>query len=196
MSNSLTRFKDRERYLWAMADCILVVCPRCGGRAEVRRSGLRFACLHCGHSIQVGIASWGGMATAIAARSCGWCGHPLCRRVRRAGPHLSEIRVHCPACRHWNFVPVVWKQAPEKEPVDPYFGFRLWLQTRCAGEVLWAYNAKHLVFLHDYVIASLRERRPNANASLVSRLPKWLKRAQNRDAVLRAARRLATRLAS
>jgi hypothetical protein len=84
---------------------------------------------------------------------------------------------------------------PQEEPYDPHFGFRLWLQTRCAGEVLWAYNAEHLGFLREYVSASLRERVPNANGSLASRLPKWIKSAHNRTAVLRAARRLEAKLA-
>lgn len=37
---------------------------------------------------------------------------------------------------------------------------------------------------------------PNANATLASRLPKWLQSAKNRDRVLRAVRRLEAKLAS
>lgn len=62
--------------------------------------------------------------------------------------------------------------------------------------MLWAYNSDHLAFLRGYVEADLREREPNANASLASRLPKWLKSAKNRESVLRAVKRLETKLVS
>jgi hypothetical protein len=89
-----------------------------------------------------------------------------------------------------------WWPDPQDEPYDPHFGYRLWLQTRCAGEILWAYNAEHLEFLREYAAASLRERVPNANASLASRLPRWIKRSHNRRAILRAVKRLAVKLGS
>jgi hypothetical protein len=60
--------------------------------------------------------------------------------------------------------------------------------------VLWAYNAEHLDFLEEYVRASIREREPNRNASLASRLPAWLKSAKNREAVLAACAALRRRL--
>jgi hypothetical protein len=60
--------------------------------------------------------------------------------------------------------------------------------------VLWAYNREHLIFLRDYVAAMLRERVPNANASLASRLPAWLKKGANRSAVLKAVERLERKL--
>ena len=136
------------------------------------------------------------MAKAVVKRKCGWCGLMLSRTERRAGHHPPKVGVCCPGCSHWNYVGVSWHPDPQGEPYDPHFGFRLWLQTRCAGDVLWAYNAEHLAFLREYVSASVRERTPNANGSLASRLPRWIKQAQNRAAVIRAARRLEERLAS
>lgn len=79
----------------------------------------------------------------------------------------------------------------EDNPTDGYFGFDLWLRTDCNGNSLWAFNAKHLKFLESYVSAKLRERNKDeewgwSNSSLASRLPKWIKSAKNRDALLRA----------
>ena len=74
------------------------------------------------------------------------------------------------------------------------FGLPLWLQTACAGETLFAFNPRHLAFLHSYVSAELRERGPST-ASAASRLPGWLKRA-DRTGVLRAIGRLEQRLLS
>ena len=83
---------------------------------------------------------------------------------------------------------------------DGYFGLPLWLQTPCCGKILWAYNREHLDFLESYVKAGLRESFPLKvyeigrvmwrNKSLASRLPTWMKRAKNRDEVLRGIERL------
>jgi len=74
--------------------------------------------------------------------------------------------------------------------VDNCFGLPLWLQTPCAGHTLWAFNARHLAYLKQFLQAELRERRGTANASVISRLPGWLKQAKHRDAALRAVQRL------
>ena len=77
---------------------------------------------------------------------------------------------------------------------DWYFWLPLWLQIECCGETLWAYNRKHLEFIENYVAAKLRERTPNTNKSLASRLPNWIKRAKNRGQVLKAVARLKEKL--
>lgn len=68
---------------------------------------------------------------------------------------------------------------------DPFFHRPLWLQTRCAGHILWAYNEEHVDELTSYVGARLRERdgmRPTM--SMFARLPAWMKRSDNRAEVL------------
>ncbi len=116
------------------------------------------------------------------------------RTVRRMGPHPRKVRVACPGCDHINYFPAHWEAEPFGALHDPWFGFSLWLQTSCAGHVLWAYNGRHLAFLRDYVAADLRERVPNANSSLASRLPRWIKAAKHRDAVGRGIARLEKKL--
>ncbi len=77
-------------------------------------------------------------------------------------------------------------------PTDGYFGLDLWLQTRCAGHSLWAFNKKHLDLLAGYVSAQLRERDGGSwrNSSLASRLPRWITSASNREEVTEAIRTL------
>ncbi|MEU9110991.1 hypothetical protein AB0D04_04100 [Streptomyces sp. NPDC048483] len=68
---------------------------------------------------------------------------------------------------------------------DPFFRRPLWLQTRCVGQILWAYNEEHVNELSAYVGATLRERgvaRPTM--AMFARLPRWMKRSDNRSAVL------------
>jgi hypothetical protein len=82
---------------------------------------------------------------------------------------------------------------------DDYFELPLWLQTPCCGEVLWAYNERHVSFLEDVVGAGLRERARDekygwSNGSLASRLPAWIKSAKNRAHVKKGLSRLRARL--
>ncbi|MFC8088867.1 hypothetical protein [Streptomyces sp. NPDC057301] len=70
----------------------------------------------------------------------------------------------------------------------------LWLQTETRHGVVWAYNLGHLDLLRRFVAASLRERPPwyehGRKMTYIGRLPAWIKRAKNRDEVLRAIDRL------
>jgi hypothetical protein len=81
-----------------------------------------------------------------------------------------------------------------QDGADWYFGLPLWLQTPCCGRTLWAYNARHLAFLEEYVRAQLREA-PTAegwarNRTLASRLPHWIKSGRHRDDILAGIERL------
>ncbi|GAB3864080.1 hypothetical protein GCM10028824_01140 [Hymenobacter segetis] len=74
-------------------------------------------------------------------------------------------------------------------PVDCFFRYPLWYQVPCKDETLYAYNMNHLNWLKQYVEAKLRERTQTVhgwnNASLQSRLPKWMLSSKNRTAVLK-----------
>lgn len=120
--------------------------------------------------------------------------HPL-EEERRAGPYRArqEGRMSCTACgrseRRTAFVR--WIHGP----ADTVFGHPVWLRTRCRGNTLWAYNARHLDALEAFVGAGLRERRPGEggtwmNRAWTSRIPRWLTSAKNRDEVLRCIARL------
>lgn len=87
------------------------------------------------------------------------------------------------------------------EPLDPVFRLALWLQTPCCGETLWAFNGAHVAWLESYVSAMVRQGRPlnqdptmARNATMASRLPKWIIDAKNRDAVLKGIARLREKL--
>lgn len=71
--------------------------------------------------------------------------------------------------------------------IDPFFYLPLWLKTGFEGHTLWAYNLKHLDFLHGHIKAKLRERNGQElfNNSLGSRLPKWMTSKKNREILLK-----------
>lgn len=74
---------------------------------------------------------------------------------------------------------------------DPFFRQPLWLQTRCVGRILWAYNEEHVDELTAYVGAGLRERdgyRPTM--AMFARLPSWMKGSDHRADILAGLRTL------
>ncbi|WP_068664481.1 hypothetical protein [Paenibacillus oryzisoli] len=77
-----------------------------------------------------------------------------------------------------------------------FMGLNLWLRTNSCGHLLWAYNREHLDFLDNYITSSLRERIPNRNQSLASRLPEWIKNRKNREELAKGLHRLREKLAS
>ncbi|MFE5026060.1 hypothetical protein ACFRAO_22745 [Streptomyces sp. NPDC056656] len=132
---------------------ILVVCPRCSGRAVVvPRPGAselrdyvdllflsrRLACARCG-------------------AAAGW--EPERRGGARVGVTLGG-------------------------PAEPFFDRPLWLQTRCAGRLLWAYDIEHVDALTAYIGARLRERGSPSSLAMIPRLPDWMTSAANRSEVV------------
>jgi len=85
-----------------------------------------------------------------------------------------------------------WYQIEPKISVD----IEDYLQISCCGNSLWAMNTEHLEFLEKYVEADLRERTPNINKSLASRLPQWIKNSKNRDEILKCIKKLRKKLSN
>ncbi|MFI1655158.1 hypothetical protein ACH4ZU_09640 [Streptomyces sp. NPDC020472] len=106
-------------------------------------------------------------------------------------------RLVCRGCglsRAWSGRPVTLPRGTARPATDPYFGLPLWLQVETRHGWLWAYNLEHLGLIRRFVQASLRERAPwydtGQKMTLVARLPLWVKRAKNRDEILRAVSRI------
>lgn len=158
------RFREPGTLEWR--DPVLVVCPRCGGRAAARdtETGARLQCDAC-----TLFRVWSGQDLHATSE-----GRDVLL-VRRAGTWVDPGTGHPPP----------GASCPRTH--DARFGLPLWLVTGCCGgEVLWARNEVHLDYLEAYVAASLRDR----SGGLSMKLPTWMKRASNRDEVLRAISRL------
>jgi hypothetical protein len=95
-------------------------------------------------------------------------------------------------CNHCDFQKIAPKQ--EGNHLWIYPTLETYIQVRCCGEILWAVNIEHLNFLEDYVKAKLRERQPNINRSISSRLPQWIKNRKNREDILRCIQQIKTDL--
>jgi hypothetical protein len=105
---------------------------------------------------------------------------------------FAPRRFVCLSCLHRDF----WNgtEIGVGGNVDWYFRLPLWLEISCCGELIWAYNLKHLEMLEKYVAAKLRERTKKGRSSFLSKLPKWIKSARNRDEILRAIGKLKGKL--
>jgi hypothetical protein len=165
-----TRFREPEELAWR--DPVVVVCPRCDGRAtakETGRSTARLLCPSCtlarewpGDRLHVVV----GGRPAVLRRDHGYWQSP------DTGRYLKDDEYEL------------------AEGQDSRFGVPLWLRTECCGgHLLWANNEAHLGYLESYVGAILRECL-DGPSGLSWYLPAWMKEAKHRDEVLRSLTRL------
>ncbi len=116
---------------------------------------------------------------------------PRCAaRAHVRGEGLGPRRLTCTGCglARESGRGTVWGA-----PVDPWFQLPLWLRAPYEGEVVWAFNQRHLAELRAHVAAGLREHGTGTTRSTFARLPGWLTSAKNRDQVLAVLDRLAER---
>jgi DNA-directed RNA polymerase subunit RPC12/RpoP len=184
-----TRFRDGGESLWTFGDEVLVRCPSCEGRALVRpdardpRGAATLTCTGCGHARRTPEP-----VKEPRDQRCPRCDRwiPAVRwKDLDEGPR-SRHEARCPRCNNVVRARIERWSTVTGLPVDPFFRAPLWLQAPCCGELLWAWNVRHLDLLSALVGASLRERTAgrSGNGTLLSRLPRWMKAARNREAVL------------
>jgi len=129
-------------------------------------------------------------------------------------PYLCIGRLVCPHC---GLVSKTQRGAwRSSEPTDQFYKYPLWLQTRCCGHILWAYDLEHLRMITKYIEAIQRPRpkhtvtmrvhthgHPNAPkegiykphlwksiATMTARLPRWMVLGNNRLKVQQGLKRL------
>ncbi len=171
-SSEPVRFHDPGSRLEDFLDEVLVRCPRCAERARVTPTP--------------GPPPDPDAPANPPRKVVG----PL---PPRTGP-LADRRLVCGACA----LVRTWPPSGARRTyvtgtdVDPWFREPLWLRAEVVGEVLWAYNERHLEVLDGYVGATLRtkDHTPGMIHTMVNRLPTWMKEARNRDALRVAIARL------
>ncbi|MBC8065313.1 MAG: TFIIB-type zinc ribbon-containing protein [Chlorobia bacterium] len=124
---------------------------------------------------------------------CPACNRPGTVRFSREESSNGQAQFTCLSCGRIDFKGLRSKPIVTilGAPVDPYFHIPLWLQSECCGEILWAYNRRHLDYMQEYVAAKLRDTGPSGRRNLGNKLPKWMLLAKNRVEVLRTIERLA-----
>ncbi len=159
-------FSNSGQTLEDFVDIIYVCCPQCHQCTQVRRLSIDEETILSDDFSQHG--SWS---------------------------HRHSFSPRKLSCLHCGYAKI-WKGKTQNRggPYDWYFRLPLWLQTPCCGEILWAFNEKHLSFLERYVTAKLRIKfhveGQIRNGTMASRLPGWIKSAKNRDEVIKGITRL------
>jgi len=152
-----------------MAQGILVECPDCGGCAT-----------HRPIAAHVNTRDWFAPRRLIC---------PVCSLAREWPPRTAGQPDRGISWR--------WYETPAR---DAYFGALLWIRGRFGAKEIWAYNWAHLDLIESHVAATHRirgdDRRPPPYPrtfdcrTFLSRLPKWIVSAKNRDQVLATIARI------
>jgi ribosomal protein S27AE len=191
------RFADPGTHLQELATHFVVHCPRCQGKALVGTDE-RLTCTACFYVEKPG--KWYGAMTAYVSVKCRECHAPI-RRTETTDGQWQKIDTTCPACGDTCAYEATMSKHPMHNGLvtDRVFGLPLWLQKSFRDELFWAYNYEHLDMLRQYISAKLRERgigprsTQSKNSGMISRLPTFIKKAANREALLKLVDQLATK---
>ncbi len=144
----------------------------------------------------------------VRCPECGGCAQVVSKSKEsetktRASLTTTTFTLVCGQCSFFTErpFPSSWNTTPSTPPRDLVFKLPLWLQTRCKGNILWAYNAQHLSDIESMVEAQLREdgqdwRGKMANRTMAARLPRWMLLRKSRSEVMRGLVRLRGKLES
>lgn len=189
------RFADSGAVLSDFNTHFEVHCPECHGKALVNPNK-RLTCLSCFKTEAEG--RWYGGATAYIRLKCLEC-HT---QVRKTEDWKGQYHPSDSACKTCGQIClreeiILYHTSHKGLKTDLVFGLPLWLQKEFRdGEIFWAYNTDHLDYLEQFISAKLRERGISIrninvrNSSMISRLPTFMIKAGNRDALLKLIEQL------
>lgn len=183
------RFADPGLTTYELATHFVVHCPRCQGKALIHPDQ-HLTCTACFYVEQPG--HWYGAMTASVAVKCRECHAPI-RRTAPSDGQWQKLSTRCDACGDTCEYAAHLSKFPMHQGLmtDPIYGLPLWLQRDFRGDLFWAFNYDHLEVLRQYIGAKLRERGIlprnswSKNRSMVGRLPAFIKKAANREALLK-----------
>ncbi|MBK9256698.1 MAG: hypothetical protein IPM42_14515 [Saprospiraceae bacterium] len=195
----MKRYQAEPLRLYDLMNEFSVHCPKCDGKAEINvplpfdfKNGT-LKCTACHFSEK---------ATELlrykpsGKAKCHHCLEFLDLTVIDGYKNIpSYINVTCKYCKTINKVRENWEsyisKYQESGIIDPSFGLPLWFQDSVKGNIIWAYNLRHLTEIKNYVQATLRERTTDRfKMTMVEKLPDFIKLAKNRKEVLKAIDRM------
>lgn len=198
----MKRFTDLNKSSFdletSLKDGIWVKCPYCQGQGVVfskdeKNNLVQFHCSNC-HAQQIKeLVSY----VCTVKNFCNKCERHY--RVEVSNPKQQQqtvLKVACPFCGALKNGKVNKRRFDcyyqhKGKGCEPFFGFEFWFKTSFKGKVVWALNRKHLNYLIDFLGADLIEKSSAYPMSTASdRLPKFVKLAKNRNAILKQLRKL------
>ncbi len=104
---------------------------------------------------------------------------------------LKMAKLLCKSCFYSKTSTILFgPQAELHIAAHGYFHAELWLQASFKNEIFWAYNLAHLLYLEQYIGATLREHKDRTHFTLLEKLPKFYHEAKNRIALLKLIEKL------
>ena len=193
------RYTGGSNRLYDFMDEFTTHCPKCQGKADVSipthfdYKNAILKCTSC-HYLEKVYENMRYKPTGKA--KCHQCLEFLDLTVINGYKNIpSYVNITCKNCRTINKVNENWESYISKYNdsgiVDPAFGLPFWYQDSVKGNIIWAYNIKHLTEIKNYVRATLRERVTDKfKMTMVEKLPDFIKLAKNRKEVLKAIGRM------
>ncbi|BFM44670.1 hypothetical protein CFS9_33110 [Flavobacterium sp. CFS9] len=196
----MKRFQDENKFLESFVNEILVKCPKCDSKAKIK-SKLSEGC-ECGHcytkvfeckDCYLKLDSPVYQYIAYGKAHCNQCYEKYEFRSQPLKEKPNKYKTKCPHCNfqeEWKpKVEKVLKNSKKDNGLvrEHYYNLPLWFQKEVGTAIFWAYNQQHIDYLGRYIEAELRERnnKGSGNGTVVSRLPKFVKEAKNREKLLK-----------
>jgi hypothetical protein len=190
----MDRYQAEPLRLYDLMSEFLVHCPKCDGRAEIKipkpfdyKNG-ELKCTSCHFSQKTTDLIRYKLAGKAKCHECLEFLNIATTVEYKSIPTYVNIR--CNSCQTINKVSENWEpyvlRYQDSGIIDPVFGLPLWYQDMIKGNIIWAYNLRHLTEIKHYVQATLRERTTDKfKMTMVERLPDFIKLAKNREEILK-----------
>lgn len=196
----MERFQDENKFLRNFANEVFVKCPKCDSKSTVRSEPADrcncghcytkiFECKHCFYKLEKPVYQY----IAYGNPYCSNCFEKYDFESQQLKEKPEKYKAKCPHCNfqeEWK--PKIKEVLQKSEAVnglvkEQYYDLPLWFQKEVNGEVLWGYNQDHIAYMEKYIKANLRERnnKGSSNGTMISRLPKFVKEAKNREKLLK-----------
>jgi hypothetical protein len=125
-----------------------------------------------------------------------WAVCKKCNKQAKLTPDYARMNAKCRCANCGAIYSIALDSDHDRRMVE----LPLWLKSDFRGDVFWAVNGDHLLFLEHVIGASLRERpvlkgmRLKFTGAMPFNLPRWILSAKNRTDLLRTIRKLKKRL--
>lgn len=194
----MERFQDENKWLGNFYNEIFVRCFKCESKGVLKEvpencecgkcTTMAFECKTCFYKIDELVYQY----KAYGKHYCGNCFEKFDYESQIFKEIPATYQVKCPHCSFQEEIKPgvsrIRKEAKKDGLVrEPWHNLLLWFQKEIKGNIFWVYNYEHLMYLEKYIKADLRERNNNGsgNGTMVSRLPKFIKEAKNREKLLK-----------
>ncbi len=178
---------------------IYVKCPECGkmGIVTVNDRKASFICTNCSKVIKKELIVY----RYDVHNKCKNCGkYYRIDITEKKKQHFPALHVACPSCGclmsgkvHKTAKALYGNVREINHGFEPVFGFELWFLTYLDDKPIWALNHEHLVYLINYLSATLREK-PVATFQIMrtqaDHLPTFMKTAKNRDRIIKLLKQI------